>query len=104
MVPIEACHCTGLRSIEAACYPVPGGRGLVGDDPVGQAGGLVREVWSDGWLRLAPFSSTITWRAVRDPPQGQTGDVRQHDLSVYPGVDSLVDGGGPWGRGLGSII
>jgi hypothetical protein len=97
VVPLEARHRTRLRSVEAACFPFPDGHGFFGDDPVGQAGGLVHEVWSDGWLRLAPFSSNITWRAVRDPPQGQICDVLQHSIPVYPGVDSLVDGGGTSG-------
>ena len=67
VVPLEACYRTRRRSGQAACYSVPDGHGFFGDDPVGQAGGLVHEVWSAGWLRLAPFSSYISWRAVRDP-------------------------------------
>jgi len=94
----EVCYRTRLRSGQAACYSVPDGHSFFG--------GLVHEVWSAGWLRLAPFSSNISRGAVRDPPQGPTGDVRQHDFPVCPSVDSVADGGGgvPRGRGPGLII
>ena len=68
---------------------------------MGPAGGLVLEVWSVGLLRLAPFSSDNPWGEVRDPPQGQAGDVRLHDFPVHLSVDSLTDGVEPRGRGPG---
>jgi hypothetical protein len=104
VVPLEACYRTRLRSGKAVCYSVLDEHGFFGDDPVGQAGGLVHEVWSAGWLRLALFSSNISWGAIRDPPQGPTGDVRQHDFPVCPSVDSVAEGGYLGDEDLGRLF